>query len=537
MKTILIAKRRRRREFAPNTHNRTPRRISLLIIGLALTSQLSTFPPLPLKAFAAESRALLKCGWYPWDPYQYLVVKQDFQRLTGLDIQLIRAVFAHMGYEVSYEEISWQQHQLDVKNGVRDIAAGAFKNRERAEYAYFSAPYRTETDVLYVRKGDAARYRFKRGSELIAHFQKQNFRVGIIKGFYYGPDVMRFINDPANAARIVAVADDVANFENLLSRKIDGFIVDRLVGATLAWRHGWQLVVEEMSQPIYSENIHVLFSKKTTTPELVEAFNKSLDRLKETGEYGHIIQEYLFPVLLGATVGQRWFFTIDILGTIAFAISGLLLARQGGYSLFGAFVLASLPAVGGGIMRDLLVNREKLSVIANPAYLTAVILTVLTGYLVFNMAEKVGLTDRSGEISTDRADDWFMRKISVNTAIALFDALGLAAFTVIGVVVAVESRSNPLWLWGPLLGALTGAGGGIIRDAIRADANNPFLKGTFYAEVALIWGLVLSLFLTWYANFLEYKPVEISLAVVATLLGGLLTRMAMFYFKVKSPMY
>jgi hypothetical protein len=53
------------------------------------------------------------------------------------------------------------RHMGDIKNGVRDIAAGAFKNPERAEYAYFSAPYRKETDVLYVRKGDASRYLFK----------------------------------------------------------------------------------------------------------------------------------------------------------------------------------------------------------------------------------------------------------------------------------------------------------------------------------------------------------------------------------------
>ncbi len=66
-------------------------------------------------------------------------------------------------------------------------------------------------------------------------------------------------------------------------------------------------------------------------------------------------------------------------------------------------------------------------------------------------------------------------------------------------------------------------------------AKNPVLKGTFYAEVALIWGL--SLFLTWYANLLDYKPAEISLAVIATLTGVLLTRMTVFYFKVKSPMY
>jgi polar amino acid transport system substrate-binding protein len=88
-----------------------------------------------------------------------------------------------------------------------------------------------------------------------------------------------------------------------------------------------------------------------------------------------------------------------------------------------------------------------------------------------------------------------------------------------------------------LLAALTGAGGGIFRDVIRSDANNPFLKGTFYAEIALIWGLLLSLFLMWYANFLDYKPAEISLAVVVTLVGALLTRMTVFYLRIKSPMY
>ncbi|MGH7834225.1 MAG: TRIC cation channel family protein [Candidatus Binatia bacterium] len=486
---------------------------------------------------AQETGRALRSGWYPWDPYQYLVSQQDIKRLTGLDVQLVRAVFAQIGHDVSYEEVSWKQHQVDIKNGVRDIAAGAFKNAERTEYAYYSAPYRKETDVLYVRKGEATRYTSTDVRELLTRFRERSFRLGIIDGFYYGPEMMEFINDPANAARIVKVADDIANFENLLSRRIDGFVVDRLVGATLAWRYGWQVAVEEVSPPVYSADIHVLFSKKSTPPELVEAFNRSLDELKESGRYGRIIREYLFPVLLGATVGQRWFFIIDISGTIAFAISGILLARQGRYSLFGAFVLASLPAVSGGIMRDLIVNRETLAVVANPVYPAAVMLTVLAGYIGFNLAEKAGLATRNDGISENDPREWALRKVSLNTAIAFFDALGLAAFTIVGVVVAVESRSSPLWLWGPLLAALTGAGGGIIRDAIRADANNPFLKGTFYAEVALIWGLALSLFLIWYANLLDYKPGEISLAVVVTLLGGLLTRMAVFHFKVKSPMY
>ena len=508
-----------------------------MIVRRAIAWSLVAILALPIVAFGQDAPKMLKCGWYPWDPYQYLLVKQDVKRLTGLDVQLVRAVFAQMDYEVSYEEVSWKQHQLDVKNGTRDIAAGAFKNPERNEYAYFSEPYRKETDVLYVRKDEASRYRFKDVRELLQRFQEQSFRLGVISGFYYGPEIMQFINDPANAARIVTVPDDIANFENLLSRRIDGFVVDRLVGATLAWRHSWQVAVKEVWPPVYSANIHVLFSKKTTTPDLVEAFNRSLDQLKRDGQYARIIREYLFPVLLGATVAQRWFFTIDIIGTIAFAISGILLARQGHYSLFGALVLASLPAVGGGMIRDLVVNRETLGVLANPAYPLAVIVTVLTGYLGFNLAKRIGLTPRKNRNGGSDDDDWIVRKITLNSAIAFFDALGLAAFTVIGVVVAVESKSDPLWLWGPLLAALTGAGGGIVRDVIRGDADNPFLKGTFYAEIALIWGLILSLFLMWYANFPDYKPNEITLAVVLTLIGALLTRMVVFYLRIKSPMY
>jgi len=510
--------------------------ISFHIPRLAVIAHLMGLVLFPLAAMAQDGAKVLRCGWYLWDPYQYLAVKHEIKQLTGLDIQLVRAVFSRIGYEVSYEEVSWKQHQLDVKNGARDIAAGAFRNPERAEYAYYSAPYRKETDVVYVRKGEGPRYSYGSVNELLARLQERNLRLGVISGFYYGPELARYINDPANTSRIVRVANDVANFQNLLDHRIDAFVADRLVGQTLAWKHGWQLAVEQLSPPVYSEDIHVIFSKKTTTPRLVEAFNSSLQELKQSGQYSRIVREYLFPSLLGATVAQWWFFTIDILGTIAFAISGILLAHQGRYSLFGALVLASLPALAGGIMRDLVVNREKLAVLSNPAYLSAVILTVLAGYLVFKLAARMRPESRDGTDSTHGVDR-FLQKITVARAVAFFDALGLAAFTVVGVVVAVESRSEPLWLWGPLLGALTGAGGGIIRDVFRVDANNPYLKGTFYAEVALIWGFALSLFLTWYANRLEYEPAEISLAVIATLIGALLTRMAVFHYRVRSPMY
>jgi polar amino acid transport system substrate-binding protein len=113
--------------------------------------------------------------------------------------------------------------------------------------------------------------------------------------------------------------------------------------------------------------------------------------------------------------------------------------------------------------------------------------------------------------------------------------LGLAAFTIIGVAVAVESKSTPLWVWGPLLAVLTGAGGGIIRDVVRGDAKNPSLKGSFYPEIALIWGAILSLFLDWQTHRLDLD--EVFLATIITLVGAFLTRILVIFLDVRSPLF
>ena len=131
---------------------------------------------------------------------------------------------------------------------------------------------------------------------------------------------------------------------------------------------------------------------------------------------------------------------------------------------------------------------------------------------------------------------WSIGRIADHLAQA-FDALGLAAFSVVGVIVAVEAQASPLWLWGPILAALTGAGGGILRDVFRVDPNMPTLKGEFYAEVALIWGFLFSLYLAWYVSTANYDPRHIFTSVLVTLVGAFLTRIAALYFRIRSPLY
>lgn len=512
-----------------NNHVRTVPPLQQLwcfLVGILLV--LMAYP-----AVAQQESKILRSGWYQWDPYQYEVVKNELKHLTGLDVQLLRAVFDKMGIELQIDPVGWRQHQQDVKDGTRDIAGGAFRSKEREAYAYYSIPYRSEKDMLYVRKDEQQKFKFKTAEELVKILESGKHKLGVIDGYFYGSPLMQYINDPQYADRIIKVKDDRANFINLLEHKIDAFPIDHLVGATLGWRHGWQKQVVEMPNPVFQDSIHVLFSKKTTSPELVDRFNQTLLQMQNSGEYNKVIRNYLLPVLLGQTAGQTWFFIIDIIGTIAFAISGLLLARQGKYSLFGALVLASLPSIGGGILRDILINRETLSVLNSPVYLATIFATVMFFYMLFHVEDWY----RRKKKTTHGNEHMFIGRISNHAAIEFFDALGLSTFAVVGVIVAVEAKIQPLWMWGPLLAALTGAGGGILRDVIRADADNPGLKGSFYAEVALIWGLILSLFLNWYSFLPKYELSHLTLAVVGVIFGGLATRIAVVYYKIRSPMY
>lgn len=475
----------------------------------------------------------LRCGWYPWDPYQLLDPEAEIPLLTGLDVKLVRAIFKDAGYGVDFDEVSWAQHQVDLREGRRDIAAGTFMTPERAAYAWFSEPYRTETDVLFLRAGEGGRLPARTLDQLLRQLTARRFRVGIVDGYNYGPVMMAWIADPANRDLVVSSGNDYDNLVRLLERRIDGFLADRLSGATMAWRKDLQSRLEEHPVPVFYGELRVMFSRRTTSLKDVEAFNQSLARLRDSGAYHQIVREYLFPVLLAITVHRPWFFALEMVGIFAFAVSGVLLARKERYDIFGAFVLAALPAVGGGVLRDLLVDRHPIGIIREPLYVLVTLAVVLGGALICRFldalrARKPG--DRDARVNGPR-------RLSVSPRfgvklILACDALGLAAFTVVGVVVAVEARCHPLWLWGPLLATLTAAGGGIIRDIVRADSNNPSLKGSIYPEIALAWGLAFSLFLIWETSRLHLS--EVLAGVVVTQAGILLTRWAVIRWDVRS---
>jgi polar amino acid transport system substrate-binding protein len=94
-----------------------------------------------------------------------------------------------------------------------------------------------------------------------------------------------------------------------------------------------------------------------------------------------------------------------------------------------------------------------------------------------------------------------------------------------------------LLLWGPIFSALTGAGGAIVRDVIRADAIHPTLHYELYAEISLLWGFILSLFILNYADVESINLVSVKAAVALIGIGCLATRVIVIQRHIKAPLF
>jgi polar amino acid transport system substrate-binding protein len=396
-----------------------------------------------------------------------------------------------------------------------DIVAGAIYSDARNAYAYFSKPYRTETDVLILPKGASGRYPFRTVEGMLETFANRKFRLGVIAGYIYADKrISAFIADPANKDQIFPVAGDAQNLRNLLAGVIDGFLADRVAATTTAWRRNEGTRIEE--HPVrFSADIHFMLSRATQTPQMLARVNAAIDELKRGGEIRRLADAYALPVLIHQTLDSQWFRILAFIGIVAFALSGVVLAYEGQYTLFGALVLAALPAVGGGIVRDLLLQRDPLGIVQNPEALLTVFGTVLAGMVVIKT---------SSRFQAARLTKYLRSRGRLGTQlIEVFDAIALAAFTVVGVVVVLDTSAQPLWLWGPIAAVLTASFGGLMRDLFRHDRVMANLRGELYPEIAAIWGLGLSLFLEWEGERLE--PREIRVGVIVTILGVFLTRM------------
>lgn len=158
---------------------------------------------------------------------------------------------------------------------------------------------------------------------------------------------------------------------------------------------------------------------------------------------------------------------LDFIGTLAFAISGIRLASAKRFDLFGAYVVGVVTAIGGGTMRDLMLGNQ-IFWMTNSFYLICSAIALLW-VITFR------------RLLVRQNNTWF-----------LFDTIGLALFTVTGIEKTLTAPAEyPFWV-AIIMGAITGAAGGVFRDVFINEEPLIFRK-EIYALACVIGGMVYGL--------------------------------------------
>jgi uncharacterized membrane protein YeiH len=160
---------------------------------------------------------------------------------------------------------------------------------------------------------------------------------------------------------------------------------------------------------------------------------------------------------------------ISLVGTIAFALSGVMAATEASMDWLGGFVLAAVAAIGGGTVRDLLLGETPAFWVQDEWPLVVALVTAGLVIAILRLRPSID----------PRRTVWYVAS----------DAVGLAAFVVVGTSVALEAGSSNFVA--AVMGLITGVGGGVIRDVL-ARRTPIVLVREIYAVAGLI-GVVVQL--------------------------------------------
>lgn len=160
---------------------------------------------------------------------------------------------------------------------------------------------------------------------------------------------------------------------------------------------------------------------------------------------------------------------IEILGTIAFAISGSFAAMQRRLDPFGVLIIAFVTSIGGGTLRDLLLGDTPVAWMRNINYCLLILVTSILTMIFRTHIKRFKVT------------------------LFLFDSIGLGLFTMVGVQKGIVFGLEPGMCIA--LGTITGCFGGVIRDTLLNTIPLIFRKGEIYATVCILGGVLYFLLL------------------------------------------
>ena len=150
---------------------------------------------------------------------------------------------------------------------------------------------------------------------------------------------------------------------------------------------------------------------------------------------------------------------LDLAGVFFFAVSGSLLAARKQFDIVGSLLLASVVSLGGGVIRDIIINTGPPAAFTNPAYLAPPLLAAVLVFFLYSSVQRF------------------------TSLLTLFDAGGLALFCITGALKALGAGMHPVPA--VLLGVTTAVGGGLLRDITANEVPQLFDPKDIYALPAL----------------------------------------------------
>ena len=172
---------------------------------------------------------------------------------------------------------------------------------------------------------------------------------------------------------------------------------------------------------------------------------------------------------------DEFIFILELIGTVAFASSGAMIAIEKKMDIFGVNVLGATTAVGGGIMRDIILGLTPPGAFSHPVY---VLVAALTSTILFVIAYAKPTAFES-RVKTDYYDKLMF----------WCDTAGLGIFTVVGIQAAVRAVGGENVFCFVFIGTLTGVGGGVLRDIMAGETPYILVKH-IYACAAIAGGIV-----------------------------------------------
>ncbi|MCR5787368.1 MAG: trimeric intracellular cation channel family protein [Acholeplasmatales bacterium] len=206
---------------------------------------------------------------------------------------------------------------------------------------------------------------------------------------------------------------------------------------------------------------------------------------------------------------ETFILILDIIGAIAFAYSGVIVAIKHKMDLLGVILLGCITACGGGVFRDILLfkNPSLFTIYPNWELISAFITTIVL-FIFFYLKKNMSFFDKN----------WFK---TLNT---ILDAIGLGVFVIMGANVAIDNNCN--WFEVIFLATLTATGGGILRDLLALRIPVIFSRH-IYAIAAILEAIIYYLLIINGANIIAATIVCVLLVVSI--------RVVAFKFKIDLP--